>query len=137
MRLHAGRGQPARALQIYHLCSATLEDELGIEPSPDTQAIYEGLLNAGQDTAVSAPNPQTQRFGGTALVGRDAEWSRLTAIWYESERGRAQMVLVTGEPGVGKSRLVEEFQTWVARRGTVTATTRSYAAEGAVALAPL
>ena len=40
MRLHAARGQPARALQTFHLCSATLERELGIEPSPATRQLY-------------------------------------------------------------------------------------------------
>ncbi len=46
MRLHAASGQLARALQTYHLCSATLERELGVEPSPATRAAYEALLPA-------------------------------------------------------------------------------------------
>jgi DNA-binding SARP family transcriptional activator len=137
MRLHAGRGQPARALQIYHLCSSSLESELGVGPSPATRDVYEALLNPGLDHADFTLRPQTDRFGGTSLVGRAAEWGRLTTLWHASERGRAQVVLVTGEPGVGKTRLVEEFQAWAARRGAVTATARSYVAEGAVAFGPL
>src|SRR5918998_927527 len=46
MRLHAASGQLARALQTYHLCSATLERELGVEPSPATRAAFEALLPA-------------------------------------------------------------------------------------------
>ncbi len=55
----------------------------------------------------------------------------------QSERGRAQLVLVTGEPGAGKTRLVEDLRAWAARRGAATATARSYAAEGTVALGPV
>ena len=46
-------------------------------------------------------------------------------------------MLVTGEAGVGKSRLTEEFLLWVGQQGVVTARTRSYAAEGQLSLAPV
>ena len=46
-------------------------------------------------------------------------------------------MVVTGEPGIGKSRLVEEFRQWAAQRGAVTASARSYAAEGSLAYAPV
>jgi predicted ATPase len=46
-------------------------------------------------------------------------------------------VLVTGEAGVGKSRLVEEFLLWAIQQGAVTAKARSYAAEGQLSLAPV
>ncbi|RIK24939.1 MAG: 6-hydroxy-D-nicotine oxidase, partial [Chloroflexi bacterium] len=42
-----------------------------------------------------------------------------------------------GEAGIGKSRLAEELATWVSRQGTRTAHTRAYAAEGALAYAPV
>jgi predicted ATPase len=44
---------------------------------------------------------------------------------------------VTGEAGVGKSRLAEEFLLWASQQGAVTAKTRSYAAEGQLSLAPV
>ena len=80
---------------------------------------------------------QGSRVGGPPLVGRAPEWARLTALWRATERGRAQLVLVTGEPGIGKSRLVEEFRAWCAHRGAVTAEARSYPAEGALAYGPV
>ena len=44
MRLHSAHGDRARALRAYHLCSSTLERELGVEPSPATRAAYAALL---------------------------------------------------------------------------------------------
>ena len=46
-------------------------------------------------------------------------------------------MLVTGEAGMGKSRLAEEFLLWASQQGAVTAKTRSYAAEGQLSLAPV
>jgi tetratricopeptide (TPR) repeat protein len=46
-------------------------------------------------------------------------------------------VLVTGEPGAGKTRLVEEFSSWCAARGAATSQARSYPAEGALAYGPV
>lgn len=43
------------------------------------------------------------------LVGRDAELSKLSAAWREARAGKGQLVVVQGEPGVGKSRLVGEL----------------------------
>ena len=137
MRLYHTSGQQARALQIYHLCSATLERELGVAPSPATRQAYDALVPADRDRpAPSAPRPAAAS-GGPSLVGRASEWRKLTAIWEDVERQRAQLVLVTGEPGVGKTRLIEEFRSWTARRGAVTAVARSYASEGDMAFGPL
>jgi predicted ATPase len=51
--------------------------------------------------------------------------------------GRAQLVVVTGESGIGKTRLVEELRSWCAHRGAATAESRSYPAEGALAYGPV
>jgi len=136
MRLHDAAGDRARALRAYHVCAATLQRELGIDPSPATRAAYEALLEAGPPARPggrSAAAPPA----GASLVGREAEQDRLTALWRASDRGRAQLVLVTGEPGIGKSRLVEELRSWCAQHGALTAEARSYRAEGAVAYGPV
>jgi tetratricopeptide (TPR) repeat protein len=44
---------------------------------------------------------------------------------------------VTGEPGIGKTRLIEEFRMWCVHQGAVSAVARSYAAEGVLAYAPV
>lgn len=135
MRLHHARGDRARALRVYHACAATMERELGIEPSAPTREAYEALLP--QEREHAALGRQTGRVGGPPLVGRTPEWARLTALWRTSEKGRARLVLLSGEPGIGKTRLIEQLRSWCSHRGAVTAEARSYAAEGALAYGPV
>jgi class 3 adenylate cyclase/predicted ATPase len=45
----------------------------------------------------------------TPLVGREEELAMLTRRWERARQGDGQLVLVVGEPGLGKSRLIEEF----------------------------
>ena len=45
----------------------------------------------------------------TPLVGRDEEIAMLMRRWERAQQGEGQLVLIVGEPGVGKSRLIEEF----------------------------
>jgi class 3 adenylate cyclase/predicted ATPase len=54
-----------------------------------------------------------RRFGAralTPLVGREEELDLLRRRWERAVRGEGQLALVVGEPGIGKSRLVEEFR---------------------------
>ena len=46
----------------------------------------------------------------TPLVGREEELDLLRRRWERAVRGEGQLALVVGEPGIGKSRLVEEFR---------------------------
>ncbi len=62
--------------------------------------------------------------GGMPLVGRQEELGLLARSWEASKRGRGQAVLIQGEAGIGKSRLIEalrervsgEDHTWIAVR---------------------
>ena len=45
----------------------------------------------------------------TPLVGRDEEIAMLVRRWERARHGDGQLVLIVGEPGLGKSRLMEEF----------------------------
>src|SRR5580704_10333951 len=45
----------------------------------------------------------------TPLIGRDEEIAMLMRRWERARQGEGQLVLIIGEPGLGKSRLVEEF----------------------------
>jgi DNA-binding SARP family transcriptional activator len=131
IRLYAAAGDRARALRAYHACVATLDRELGVGPAPATQALYRSLLGEARPPPAPAPGQ------AEPLVGRDAERAGLATRWDGAVRGRAGLVLVAGEPGVGKTRLVEELRAWAAHRGAVTATARAYPAEGALAYAPV
>jgi DNA-binding SARP family transcriptional activator/tetratricopeptide (TPR) repeat protein len=134
MRLCHASGDRARAVRAYHACATTLERELGIEPSPETREVYESLVAPAQ-AAAGAPEagPASLAAASAAtspFVGRAGERARLTALWRAAAAGRAQLVLVTGEAGVGKTRLVDELR---AHAGAVTVEARAYPAEGPLA----
>ena len=51
----------------------------------------------------------------TPLVGREEEIATLMRRWERARQGEGQLVLIVGEPGIGKTRLIEEFRFPVAR----------------------
>jgi class 3 adenylate cyclase/predicted ATPase len=55
--------------------------------------------------------------GLTPLVGRVEEFALLQRHWEHAKTGAGQVVLLSGEPGIGKSRLVQEFKEQLAREG--------------------
>ncbi len=54
--------------------------------------------------------------GLTSFVGRNRELESLVAAWQRAAGGRGQVVSIVGEAGLGKSRLLHEFKTEMARR---------------------
>jgi DNA-binding SARP family transcriptional activator/predicted ATPase len=135
MRLHARCGERARALRVYHTCATVLERELGVEPGPLTRQAYTDLVSL--EPASPAPPAAVTSFAAVPLVGRDQEFERSVAAWEEAAAGRAQLLFVTGEAGLGKTRLIEELERWCTRQGSNTARSRAYAAEGRLAYAPV
>ena len=134
MRLHAGRGDRARAIRVYHAGASTLERELGVPPSAATRQVYDTLLATEGD---EVGDTDLEPLAVSPYVGRTRERSALTAAWRSAEAGRSALVILTGEAGIGKTRLVEDFRAWCAHRGAQTALARSYAAEGAPAYGPV
>src|SRR5215813_1113536 len=57
------------------------------------------------------------RTGLTPLIGREHEVEILQACWEQAKAGEGQGVLLSGEPGIGKSRLVQELMEQVSREG--------------------
>jgi predicted ATPase len=55
--------------------------------------------------------------GLTPLVGRDAELGVLQQCWEQAKAGDGQVVQLSGEPGIGKSRLVQELKEYVSAEG--------------------
>lgn len=137
MRLHALNSDRAQALRVYHTCTTVLRRELNVEPGPATHAAYERILNMPASPGPQAISPPTPLVETLPLVGRQQEWNRLRATWDTAAGGQAHFVVVIGEAGIGKSRLVEELRQWVGQQGIATAGTRSYAAAGRLAYAPV
>lgn len=131
MRIYDAAGDRAGAVRVYHECVTALQRELGVQPSPATSEAYAALTRSEQVGGDAHQAPV--RLAGPVLVGREEEWQRLTRLWRDAEGGRPQLAVVTGEPGVGKTRLVEELSAWCAHRGAVVAHARSYPTEGELA----
>jgi len=51
------------------------------------------------------------------LIGREEELSQLESFWKRTERGEGHLLLLSGEPGIGKTRLVEELAAFAGLRG--------------------
>ena len=136
MRLFALNNDRASALRVYHTCVTTLQREMGVDPSPATREAYERLMQ--QEAPTVQPVIHQPLPAATAtLIGRKREWEQLHDAWQHAAEEGPHFVLVSGEAGVGKSRLAEEFLQWASQQGAVTARTRSYAAEGQLSLAPV
>src|SRR5438034_4210644 len=136
MRLFTLNNDRASALRVYHTCVTTLQRELGVEPDQATREAYERLMQ--QETPVMPARVQQPLLTATpTLIGRQREWEHLHEARHRATGGGPHFVLVTGEAGIGKSRLAEEFLLWASQQGAVTAKTRSYAAEGQLSLAPV
>jgi tetratricopeptide (TPR) repeat protein len=112
--VHARR-HTAEALRHYEYCLQLYERELGTRPGP---AVEEARRSIRRASAAPAPAALSLPEAPVALVGRKEELARVLAA--------PGVVLVTGEPGIGKSRLLDE----VARRATGPALQgRAFAAE--------
>jgi class 3 adenylate cyclase/tetratricopeptide (TPR) repeat protein len=75
-------------------------------------------------TGASGRFEATARRGLTPLVGRDEEIRLLLSRWEGAKAGEGHVVLLTGEPGIGKSRIVQAFRDHV--RGDAVAVLRYY-----------
>lgn len=136
MRLYSLCGDRARALRVYHTCATVLERELGVEPSSATREAYSALLSLESTVDTLEARPATLATEWS-LVGRRAEWDRAVGAWHSAVGGESRFLAVIGEAGIGKTRLVQELEIWCARQGIATARSRSYAAEGTLAYAPV
>ncbi|HYM27929.1 MAG TPA: AAA family ATPase, partial [Steroidobacteraceae bacterium] len=137
MRLLAAAGDRASAVRVYHHHATALRHELGIEPDAATRETYERIVRAdaeGEGAKTSRPSALPM---ASPLIGRQAEWERLGELWWRVGEHGPGFVLITGEAGIGKSRLADEFARWASQQGASTARTRSYAAEGRLSLAPV
>ena len=134
MRLYVQQGRRGTALRQYQSCVESLQRELGADPDPETRKLYEAILRDGAGTVnrkpyresdsrvVSrdeSPSASGHRRTETPLIGRTAELARLSAAVDAMCRGAGGCVFVTGEAGIGKTRLVTEVLLSVQTRARV------------------
>ncbi|MFN2595320.1 MAG: BTAD domain-containing putative transcriptional regulator, partial [Actinomycetota bacterium] len=132
MQLHSRAGDRSAAIEQYRECVAMLERELGVEPAQVTTDLYDAIIGGGFEQAPdisSVPSLERSR-SSIPLVGRDREIRSLLDA-FESAKSTAVVVAIEGEPGVGKTRLLEEL-TLRARPQTI-ARARGYRSEVGVA----
>ncbi|HEX9074395.1 MAG TPA: BTAD domain-containing putative transcriptional regulator, partial [Anaerolineae bacterium] len=109
MRALAASGQRSAALVQYETCRRVLADELGIEPSEETRALYEQIrsgklgpeIPTSQRTSTSnLPTPLTP------FVGRERELQDLEQLLGDSQ---CRIITLVGPGGIGKTRLALEL----------------------------
>jgi DNA-binding SARP family transcriptional activator/predicted ATPase len=145
IRLHAANHDRASALRAYHQCMRVLRREMGVAPSSETRALFERVLKAESGTsrelapsaASSASKTVSPLQKVRPLVGRTKEWHQLTALWQSAVDEGPRVALISGEPGIGKTRLADELYQSCVRQGYAAARSRCYAGQGQAAYAPV
>jgi len=138
MLYHYYAGEQDRALRAYDRCRHVLADELGVEPLPQTVALYKQIRDGTLWAVEGAPRYPPPVYEGrlfavpyslghTPFVGREREYAWLIEQWRGTKAG---IILIEGEAGVGKSRLVEEFLGYVAGEGAMVLRSQAATAEG-------
>ena len=117
--LHAQRmlalyrsGRQADALEAYSDYRHSLVEAIGAEPGPDLRRLHEAVLRQDPELGLpgdDAPELPPELDAGTALVGRDEELAALREQWRDAHGGAGRLVVIAGERGIGKTRLVAEL----------------------------
>ncbi len=146
MKAAAWAGDRSAALARYRDCVRTLDAELGVQPLEETTELYLAIRagtfspperasdrqSAVDPSEVRTP-PASSGHDTGAFVGRESEIARLMA-GLGSDAVTPGVVLVEGEAGVGKTRLVDQY---LARTGAEAWRIRCYPGESALAYGPV
>lgn len=106
MRLHYLAGDRSAALLAFDACERLLKNEVGARPSPATLALL-ATIEQAQPPLVRLPAARrvpASVLRPPRLVGRAVPWQAIEDAW-----ARGQPVLLSGEGGMGKSRLAGDF----------------------------
>jgi DNA-binding SARP family transcriptional activator len=127
MVLYASAGARDQAVRQFHVCQEVLWRELDLAPESATDALYRDVLanriqrrdpspEPGRETVVRRAPWTTEQRVETPFVGRESVLRELDEQFVRADEGMGRMVLVSGEPGVGKTRLVAELAAEARRR---------------------
>jgi DNA-binding SARP family transcriptional activator/predicted ATPase len=107
------QGDVNKALRQYRQFAAELQEKLGVSPTPATESLYQEALR----------RRQTGPFSPTAVsplpfVGRDELLARLLTLSRRVKSGHGHTVILQGDGGLGKTRLLQEFLDRLGQDGT-------------------
>jgi PAS domain-containing protein len=113
MLAHYAQGDQRESLAGYQRLRSLLSEDLGFEPTPQTQQVQAAIL-AQEDPASLLPRPLERqgpppRSNDAPLIGRRAELGRLEALVAGACASTLAIAVVEGEDGVGKTRLLDEL----------------------------
>ncbi len=137
MRLHMQSGNRAAALRQYETLRALLVEELGVDPDPANQALHLELLRADDHppARVSTVSLPAKPIGPYQFVGRNREMAALDQLFKTVlPGGPARLVMLQGEPGIGKTRLAREWLATLTNSHILT--TRCFEAEQSIPFQP-
>jgi DNA-binding SARP family transcriptional activator/tetratricopeptide (TPR) repeat protein len=138
MRAHQALGEPGRALAAYAGLRDLLAVDLGADPAPETQALHLAVLREELAPPESGAGGSAYRAAeSVGLVGRTGELRRLREAWNSAAAGLPALMLVVGEAGIGKTRLVEELARIAGATGGTVLRVRCYEAERSLFLQPI
>ena len=137
MKAHLALGSRAAALRAYHRFAEVLERELAVAPGEAIGAMYQQLRAGTLDHNETQGEVDLVPVAESPFVGRDLELNQLNEAWDTARKRGAHLVLVTGEPGIGKTRLAQELGRRVRAEGHVVASARAYEAAGRLPWGPV
>lgn len=112
IEMYAAMGNRSAVERQFEQCSAILEQELSISPSPKTWTVYLSVMNP-PGPGVNLPSYwQAERPLSrlkAPFTGREALLERLDHAYDLASLGRGKVFLIGGEPGIGKSRLLQQI----------------------------
>ena len=120
LTLRHAAGDRAGALQEYEAFATRLQRDLGATPMPETVSRYTSILHdGGAEVRLNSGSALERATAPAAMpfVGRGAELARLRQMWMRAMRGSGGTLIVSGEAGIGKSRLVSQFGATVTLQG--------------------
>lgn len=104
MRLHYLRGDRSAALTAYERCRDVLKRELKANPGAETLELAR-MIEASHAPTLAAPATRPiSVLRPPRLIGREREWETVEHAWRER-----RIVVISGEPGIGKTRLASDF----------------------------
>jgi tetratricopeptide (TPR) repeat protein len=134
MEARAWASDRSSALKAFARYEARLAEELGAKPGPElvrmADLLRDGRRSPGRAAAPGYPPERAdRRFEPETLIGREREFSVLFDAWSEARRKSPRIVVVTSDPGVGKTTLVNAFASSCQMDGAVVARAQAYDAE--------